>query len=69
MIREILKNPNANILFSFVIGLGVAVLMFHRVRKEFVIPAVDLEELTQAVTKIDGKCYRFRVTDASEPSM
>jgi hypothetical protein len=69
MIREILKNPNANILFSFVIGLGVAVLMFHRVRKEFVIPAVDMEELTQAVTKIDGKCYRFRVTDASEPSM
>ncbi len=69
MIREILKNPNANILFCFVIGLGVAVLMFHRVRKEFVIPAVDMEELTQAVTKIDGKCYRFRVTDASEPSM
>ena len=69
MIREILKKPEANVLFSFVIGLGLAVLLFHRSRKEYVVSAVNVDELVNTVTKIDGKCYRFRVTDASEPSM
>ena len=68
MIREILQKPSTNAMFSFVIGLGVAVLLFHRVRKEYVISAIDLDQLEKAITKIDGKCYRFRVTDASEPS-
>jgi hypothetical protein len=68
MIREILKKPEANVLFSFVIGLGLAVLLFHRTRKEFVVSAVNVDELVNSVSKIDGKCYRFRVTDASPPS-
>lgn len=69
MIREILRNPDANKLFSFVIGLALAILMFHRVRRSYVVPAIDLDSIQNAITKIDGKCYRFRVTDASEPPM
>jgi hypothetical protein len=67
MIREILKKPEANVLFSFVIGLGLAVLLFHRTRQQFVVSAVDVDELANTVAKIDGKCYRFRITDASGP--
>lgn len=67
-ISQILKKPEANMLFSFVIGVGLSVLLFHRVRKEFVVPAVDADQLVNSITKIDGKCYRFRITDASEPS-
>ena len=63
MIREILKKPEANVLFSFVIGLGLAVLLFHRRRNEHDVLAVDLDELVNSVSKIDGKCYRFRVAD------
>ena len=67
-IGDVIKKPEANMLFSFVIGVGISVLLFHRVRKEFVVPAVDADQLVNSVTKIDGKCYRFRITDASEPS-
>jgi hypothetical protein len=67
MIREILQKPSTNAMFSFVIGLGVAVLLFHRVRKEYIVSALDLDTIESSITKIDGKCYRFRVTDASAP--
>jgi hypothetical protein len=66
-LADVLKKPEANMFFSFVIGVGLSVLMFHRNRKEYVIPAVDPEQLTNAINKISGKCYRFRITDASEP--
>lgn len=67
MIKEILQKPEANALFSFVIGLGIAVLLFHRSRKEYIVPAIEPEQIATSISKIDGKCYRFRVVDASEP--
>jgi hypothetical protein len=69
MIREILKRPEANVVLSVAIGVGIAVLLCHRARKEFIVPAIDLDQITQSISKIDGKCYRFRIVDASEPPM
>jgi hypothetical protein len=68
-VGDIVKKPEANMFFSFVIGVGLSVLLFHRARKEFVTPAIDADQLVNSISKIDGKCYRFRVTDASEPPM
>jgi hypothetical protein len=51
--------------FSFVIGFGLSVILFHRnysVMKEVALP---LNEATTRVVKADGKCYRYRVEDAS----
>lgn len=51
--------------FSFIIGMGLAVLLFHRnytVMKEVAMP---LQEATSRVVKADGKCYRYRVEDAT----
>jgi len=50
--------------FSFIIGLGLSVILFHRnysVTKEVALP---LQEATSRVVKADGKCYRYRVEDA-----
>jgi hypothetical protein len=69
MIREVLKRPDAKIFFSFVIGFGLAVLLFHRSRHEYDVLAMAVDELVNSVSKIDGKCYRFRITDASTPSV
>jgi len=66
-ISKVLKKPEANYLFSFVIGLGIAVLMFHRPQTEIDVCAVPLEDLKKMVTRVDGKCYRYRVEDASCP--
>ena len=51
--------------FSFVIGLGLSAILFHRnytVMKEVAMP---LQEATSRVVKADGKCYRYRVEDAT----
>ena len=68
MIREILNRPDANIVFSLAIGVGIAVLLFHRVRKEYIVPALDIDQIKSSIQKIGKKCYRFRIADASEPS-
>jgi len=68
MIKEILERKESNLLFSFVIGLGIAVLLFHRSRKNYVVSAVDADTLHNTIANKDGKCYRYRVMDASEPS-
>jgi hypothetical protein len=67
MIREILQKPESNALFSFVLGVALATLLFHRTQKGYVVPAVDLDKIVSSIATIDGRCYRFRVTDASEP--
>lgn len=50
-------------IFSFIIGLGLSVILFHRnysVKREVALP---LQEATSRVVKADGKCYRYRVED------
>jgi hypothetical protein len=66
-ISKVIKKPEANYFFSFVIGLGVAVLMFHRPQSEIDVCALPMEELKKMITRVDGKCYRYRVEDASCP--
>jgi hypothetical protein len=51
--------------FSFVIGLGISVLLFHRNYDSFRALAVPLADVQTKVTKVDGKCYRYRVEDAT----
>jgi hypothetical protein len=68
MISEILRKPEANMFFSFVIGVGIAVLMFHRPQAEISECAHTTEDLRTMVTRIDGKCFRYRIEDASCPA-
>lgn len=51
--------------FSFVIGLGISILLFHRDYAVLTIPALPLQEIVDKVVKTDAKCYRYRVEDAS----
>lgn len=51
--------------FSFLIGFGIAVLFFHRPFVVETILAVPPDQLSKTVVRHDGKCYRYRVEDAS----
>jgi hypothetical protein len=51
--------------FSFVIGLGVSVLLFHRNYASLRSLAIPLGEVESKITRMDGKCYRYRVEDAT----
>jgi len=65
-----MKVPITNILhrgapfFSCIIGLGIAVLLFHRDYGVMKTLAIPIKEATERVIKVDGKCYRYRVEDA-----
>jgi hypothetical protein len=50
--------------FSFIIGLGLAVLVYHRQYDVIKTLAVPVKEAMDRVVKADGKCYRYRVEDA-----
>jgi hypothetical protein len=55
--------------FSFLIGLGIFALLFHRSYTSEKVPALPLKEMVDKVVKVDGKCYRYRVEDASCESL
>ncbi len=51
--------------FSFIIGLGIAVILFHRQYDTIRTLGLPLRDTMDKVVKVDGKCYRYRVEDAS----
>jgi hypothetical protein len=51
--------------FSFIIGLGLAAILFHRKYESIRTLAIPLQEATGRIVKADGKCFRYRVEDAS----
>ncbi len=51
--------------FSFLIGLGIAVIVFHRNYATVRTLGLPLKDTMDKVVKVDGKCYRYRVEDAS----
>lgn len=51
--------------FSFVIGLGVAALLFHRDFTIIRTLALPIQEIVDKTVKVDGKCYKYLVEDAS----
>ena len=56
---------NAGPFFSFVIGLGISVLLFHRNYATYRILGIPLEDIDSKTVKVDGKCYKYRVEDAT----
>lgn len=51
--------------FSFIIGLGLSVLLFHRNYDTHRTLALPLSEIESKTVKVDGKCYKYRVEDAT----
>lgn len=51
--------------FSFIIGLGIAAILFHRNYSTVLTLGVPVKDAVDKVVKSDGKCYRYRVEDAT----
>lgn len=65
MIKLLEAIRRASPFFSFVIGLGISVLLFHRNYATIRTLAMPLTDITEKTVKADGKCYKYRVEDAS----
>ncbi len=63
-LSAVLRQPRAIAFFSFIIGLGLAILMFHRPVKTQTSLAVSVPEIEGKVIHAEGKCYQYRVEDA-----
>jgi hypothetical protein len=64
MVRILDALERGSPFFSFVIGLGLAAILFHRKYDSILTLAVPLTEATERVVRADGKCFRYRVEDA-----
>lgn len=51
--------------FSFLIGLGISALLFHRKYTTIRVPALPIQDMVDRIVKVDNKCYKYRVEDAN----
>ena len=65
MLRLLEAVHRASPFFSFVMGLGFAALLFHRTYGEKRALAIPLHDTVGKVVRSDGKCWRYRVEDAT----
>ena len=65
MIDKILKNPRTEGFFSFLIGVGLIVMLFHRPVQIEKLLALEPHQFENREIKADGKCYKYRVEDSA----
>jgi hypothetical protein len=65
MIRLLEALHRASPFFSFIMGLGLAAILFHRTYGQKRALALPLEEAVGKVIRSDGTCWRYRVEDAT----
>jgi hypothetical protein len=51
-------------LLSFIVGLGVAILLFHRPFQSKHVLALPLHEIEGKIVKVNNKCYKYHAEDA-----
>ena len=51
-------------LLSFIIGLGVAILLFHKPFQSKAVLALPVHEVEGKNIKINNKCYQYNAEDA-----
>ena len=65
MITEILNNPRSEFFFSFLIGVGMVIMLFHRPLTIERTLALDPSKLEDQPVKANGKCYKYRAEDTT----
>ena len=63
-ILKVLHNPVSACFFSFLIGFGLMILMFHRPISTQKTLSLPVEEVESKVVKHGDKCYRYRAEDS-----
>jgi hypothetical protein len=63
-ISKILHDKRSVGFFSFIIGMGLAVLLFHKPfgYKQYL--SMPVSEIEGRVIRVDGKCYSYKSEDA-----
>jgi hypothetical protein len=51
-------------LLSFIIGLGVAVLLFHKPFQTLSTLALPISDIEEKVVRVNGTCYKYSAEDS-----
>ena len=62
-ITKVLKRRESAMFFSFIIGLGITILLFHRPIGKQLQLSVPVSEIEGQTVKVDGKCFRYHAED------
>lgn len=64
MIEKILHNPKSEFFFSFLIGIGFTIMLFHKPIKSQDFLAMEPSEIESKMVTSNGKCFKYRVEDS-----
>jgi hypothetical protein len=67
-VSKMLHDKKAAAFFSFIVGLGLAVLLFHKpfgYQQSLSVPVADIEGKT---VRVQGRCYSYTSEDVKCPS-
>jgi len=59
----LLRSTRSVPFLSFLIGLGLAVMLFHKTIKTIPTLAMPVAEVEKNVVKYGGKCFRYHAED------
>jgi hypothetical protein len=62
-ISKVLNRPASGMFFSFIVGLGVVVLLLHRPIQKRLQLSVPVSEVEGKVVKVNGKCFEYHAED------
>lgn len=62
-ISKLLNNPQSSKVLSFLIGMGVVVMLFHKPLSFEKTLALSVEEIEGRVVPNGGKCYSYVAED------
>jgi hypothetical protein len=63
-ILQIFRNEKASPFFSFLIGLGVSVMLFHKPIHTRLALALPVSEVESETIKIGDRCFRYVAEDS-----
>lgn len=63
-ITKLLHNPDSIKVLSFIVGFGLAILIFHKPFETELALGVTVKDVEEHTIKSDGKCYKYRAEDA-----
>ena len=62
-VKKIFSNSESRIFFSFVIGLGISILAFHKPYSSIAHLSIPVSHIEGKVIKHDDKCYSYSSED------
>ena len=62
-ITKLIRNERSVPIFSFLIGMGIIVLLFHKPYARYQALTVPVSKVEKQPIKVGGKCYAYKSED------